>query len=195
MISRKLLKENILEGAKKQYLIKELKYPKDSVERYCRHRYKISYKQLVDYFCLIDIIHYCNVKCSREEILEKVFSAESEESHLSRYLSNHIGTFKTISDRIGGKYMSKDAQKVLAYLGAARTRMPAFLIAKSLGMRIGVVRKAIVELRELGFKVVSLPGRYKSGYLLNDNVFDVVSANWINNLRDARFQLPRDFSY
>ena len=73
--------------------------------------------------------------------------------------------------------------------------MPAFVIAKSLEMKICKVRKAIVELRELGFKVVSLPGRYKSGYLLNDNVFDVISENWINNLRDARFDLPRDFSY
>lgn len=59
-------------------------------------------------------------------------------------------------------------------------------------MELGTDRDVIIRLREQGYPVVSVPGRYRSGYNLGKSSLKICQ-DWVNRIRINRFHLEPDF--
>ena len=89
--------------------------------------------------------------------------------------------------------MTENMEIVWNYLIGRKSRITAHEISVGTGLSRREVAQAIRELREAGAAVISIPGRYGSGYRINDPARNA-SEEWINNWRCSR-GLASNFSY
>lgn len=169
---------------------------KDKIQAMCREQFGRSFKGEKVHRQAVVIIDNVAAGRTPEEIIDEIFCNKIiEESHFFRFCITHIASYSKMKKLIGGKEMTTTAVDVLKELTGRKERISEKQISQNTGYSWLEVQEAIRELRNLGIKVVSIPGRYKSGYLLNDELHIVDSETWINNVRVNRYGLDPIFKY
>jgi len=170
---------------------------KDYIEKICREKWGCSYKEACIAYKCRRIRELIQKRIRTIDIFHEVFGAPSDDlGRCYRYVERYMQPFSILKHIWGGQKMSKNAEIVLETLVGRKNRLTAYNIATATNLTEAEVRSAIIELRELGFSVISVPGRTNSGYRLNDSdPARTLSEEWINHIRENRYGLVGDFSY
>ena len=168
---------------------------KDYIERFCRKEWGCSFKEACIAYKCRKIRELIQKEIRPTDIFHEVFGAPSDDlGRCYRYVERYMQSFLHLKNVIGGQKMSKHAELVLETLTGRKNRLTAYNIAMITKLTEAEVRSAIIELRELKFPVISVPGRTNSGYRLHDPA-RTLSQEWINHIRENRYGLVGDFSY
>lgn len=160
-----------------------------SFRKHCRSEIGISYKRLTVYFRVSRIYGMYLAGCEYQKIADLLFDGDC--SKFGHYIKNHhiisLSQFKNGGKDIMEKMkIAIDKATVLKKLSVATDNLTL--------QEIGVSRKIIALLREEGFNIVSVPGRYNSGYNLGKTSIRNC-LEWINNIRVHRYGLPGDYKF
>lgn len=168
---------------------------KDKIQQMCRECYGRTFKGEKTHRQVIIILDGIAAGRKSSEIIDDVYGDKAvDSSHFFRFCKVNIASFSIIHKQLGGSKMTKNAVVVLKELSGRDLRITLKQISQKTKLTDSEVREAIGELRELGIKVISSPGRSNSGYLLNDDA-EQQSEDWINAIRMNRYGLDPDFKY
>ena len=176
--------------AKQQEVAKALGYSTKQLNRICQKIFNCRYKEIqqkILFGIILERIRNCK---SPQSIANEFFNGNVHQ--LYAYVKK-FSKFppKQISIK-GGRYMTAAEKQIL------ETKVITMLATnptKNLTLKqLGVPRFIIYELRKKGFNIISVPGRYNSGYNLN-NTSKSNCLSWINNIRMYRYGLPGNYTF
>ena len=162
-------------------------YSSRHLSRLCYGLFGISYKVLQENLRVAGISYMHNNGSSYSQIAECFFNGNQPQLH--KYKKDHTPSnlIKQIRKRgIGMKHPEQTYEdlRVLGLLAHSESNLTL--------KQLGTDRNVIIRLREQGYPIVSVPGRYYSGYNL-DKSSRKICEDWINRIRINRFHLKPDF--
>ena len=162
-------------------------YSSRQLSRLCYHLVGTSYKMLQETIRIAVISHMHNSGSSYSQIAERFFNGNQPQLH--KYKKEHTPSNLIIQIRkreIGMKHPEQTYEdlRVLGLLAHSESNLTL--------KQLGTDRNVIIRLREQGYPIVSVPGRYHSGYNL-DKSSRKICEDWINRIRINRFHLKPDF--
>ena len=176
---------------KKNEVAKELNYSSKQLTRFCKTLFNRTYKKLEQFLVCSKILQLKYNGNSHQAIADELFNGDTPQ--LSAYIKKHFINIplEQISFE-GGNNMTTAQQQILE---GKVISMLATNPTKNLTLKqLGVPRSIIVSLREKGFPIISVPGRYNSGYNLGHTSKDNC-LSWINNVRINRYGLSGNYSF
>lgn len=175
---------------KQSDVAKALSYSERQLRRICNTTFNHTYKDLRQFLTCSTILEKKRNGNSSREIANEFFNGDIPQ--LYAYIKHSINTPLEQISFEGGNNMTTAHQQILE--GKAIS-MLASNPTKNLTLRqLGVPRSIIISLREKGFPIISVPGRYNSGYNLGHTSKDNC-LSWINNVRVNRYDLPGNYSF
>lgn len=162
-------------------------YSSRHLSRLCYGLFGISYKVLQENLRVAGISYMHNNGLSYSKIAECFFNGNQPQLH--KYKKDHTPSSLLTRIKKRGVKMKQTEQtceefRVLHLLAQAKANMTL--------KQLGTDREVIIRLREQGYPIVSVPGRYHSGYNL-DKSSRKICEDWVNKIRINRFHLESDF--
>lgn len=162
-------------------------YSSRHLSRLCYGFFGVSYKLLQETLMVAEISHMHSSGSSYSQIAEGFFNGNQPQLH--KYKKDHTPSNLIMKIRkrgIGMKYPEQTYEdlRVLGLLAHSKSNLTL--------KQLGTDRDVIIRLREQGYPIVSVPGRYYSGYNL-DKSSRKICEDWINRIRINRFHLKPDF--
>lgn len=168
-----------------------LGYSPKQLTRICKNIFNQTYKQLQQKIIYSAILEQLCDKKTPLSIAEHFFNGNIHQ--LYAYTKSFSNTpLKKISIKGGAHYMTAAEKQILEtkVITMLATNPTQNLTLKQLG----VPRFIIADLRKKGYNIISVPGRYNSGYNLN-YTSKTNCISWINNIRIYRYGLPGNYSF
>lgn len=172
-----------------QEVAKALGYSAKQLTRICKNIFNCTYKQFQRRLIFFNIYERIRNHSSLQSIADEFFNGNIHQ------LYAYVKTFSNITPKQitskGGCYMTAAEKQIL------ETKVITMLATnptKNLTLKqLGVPRSIITDLRNKGYNIISVPGRF-GGYNLNyTSKFNCLS--WINNIRIYRYGLPGNYSF
>ena len=175
---------------KQHEVAKALGYSTKQLTRICKIIFNRTYKQFqreLIFSTILERIRDCNTP---QSIADAFFNGNVHQ--LYAYVKSFLNVPpKQISTK-GGHYMTAAEIQIL------ETKVITMLATnptKNLTLKqLGVPRFIITNLRQKGYNIISVPGRYNGGYNLN-YTSKSNCLSWINNIRIYRYGLPGNYSF
>lgn len=169
---------------------KALGYSTKQLTRICKAILNCTYKQFERKLIFFTILERMRNHNSLQSIADDFFNGNIHQ------LYAYVKTFSSIPPKQisinGGRYMTAIEKQIL------ETKVITMLATnptKNLTLKqLGVPRFIISDLRKKGYNIISVPGRYNSGYNLN-YTSKSNCLSWINNIRIYRYGLPGNYSF
>lgn len=173
-----------------QKVAKALGYSPKQLTRICQKKFNCTYKQLQQKLICGNILEQIRNHSSLKSIADAFFNGNV--SQLYAYIKVFSNTPPKQIMFKGGCNMTEAEKQILEtkVITMLATNPTQNLTLKQLG----VPRFIISDLRKKGFNIISVPGRYNSGYNLN-YTSKSNCLRWINNIRIYRYGLPGNYSF
>ena len=160
------------------------------VGRICNEKFNHSYKDLQFLMVLAGIYEMRMKEATSQEIANKYFNGNVQQ--LSAYVSRFSET-SLMKIKIEGGHRMTQAQKQI--LEAQVITKLVNSQGKNLTLKqLGVPRCIIESLRQKKYDIISVPGRYNSGYNLGETSKEAC-LSWINKIRVNRYNLPGNYMF
>lgn len=188
------IEKNIVMYAKENRKLKELAnclgYSERNTRRICMKIFKRSFKSLQGFLVYSRIIEMHLNGYSNSDIANVLFGGNKYQ--LFAYVKKISGmTLRKI--KTGGHRMTKEELQILE--AKVITKLACLPEGENITLKkLGVPRCIISNLREKGYEIISVPGRYNGGYNLG-KTSKVFCLSWINKIRVNRFGLPGNYSF
>ena len=161
-----------------------------SLTRLCKKKFSCTYTQLRSRLTFSTILERLRDGTTTQDIANEIFDGNIHQ------LYSFVKNFSNIPPKQisikGGRNMTAVEQQILE---TKVITMLAINPTKNLTLKqLGVPRFIIAELRKKGYNIISVPGRYNSGYNLN-YTSKSNCLSWINNIRINRYGLPGNYSF
>lgn len=148
--------------------------------RVCKKIFSCNYRKLKNIIKVANILIDCIGGVSGKELANKYFNGDLSKLYKKVKEFSDGYTLRQIREiyNKGGRCIMVDSKIMKAKVISTLADADGNVTLKQLG----VPRSIIVELREDGFQIISVPGRYNSGYNLK-KTSKIACENWINNIR------------
>lgn len=185
----------ILESVKKNKSLKELAlethYSIKQISRICKCKFNHTYKELQLHQMAAQILGLADEKMGSQMIADKFFHGNV--SQLYKYVNRFSNVPLKKIKIIGGRRMNKNKKMIL------EAQVISTLVSNIEGgnltlNQLGVPKCIIVSLRQKGYDIISVPGRYNGGYNLGQSSKDIC-LDWINKIRKNRYNLPTNYTF
>ncbi len=162
-------------------LSEDLKYSNRQTQRITKKIFNMKYKRLQRFLLISEILDLKKANKIDKEIADMHFKGDvSNYYHFKRKFKKEMASDIEIL---------KMEIKVLKKLSKSRDTNKNITLKN-----LGATREVIISLRDSGFHIISVPGRYNSGYNLANTQEDIC-LSWINNIRTNRFNLKADYTF